>query len=175
MHAETLNQLNNLTSRLQTMFISVCKCQSSNKWKQHFLYLFLCSRIHRPGGRRAKVLLFLFYWKVSSQSHCPGAAVGASAPGGRGDNRVPANLPSDAGHRREQAHTNPLLKDRRERRGQLLAKHRRQASVNCVAAAARDQLGHRNQCLRFEGKWFSRDLHRARRGGSGESNFLFLP
>lgn len=104
----------------------------------------LHSRVHRSSGWGTKVLLFLFHSKDSSQSNSPGAALGASAPGGRGHHSVPANLPPDAGHGREQAHTHPLVEDRRERWGQLLAKYRRQTSVECVAAAAGDQLGHRD-------------------------------
>lgn len=90
------------------------------------------------------MLLFLLHSEVSSQSNSAGAALGAFAPGGRSHHRVPADLPSDAGHRREQAHKDPFPKDRRELRGQLVAKHRRQASVDRVAAAAGDQLGHRD-------------------------------
>lgn len=118
----------------------------------HFLFPCLRSWFRRAGGRATKMLLLLNYAEVSSQSRSSSAALGASASIRRSDHRVPANLPAYAGHRREQTHTNPLLEDRRECRGQLLAKYRRQASVDCVAAAAGDQLGHRDQRFRFEGK-----------------------
>ena len=127
-------------------FISVCKFQShmASKHREPFPSLSFPSWVRRPSGWGTKVLLFLFYSKVSSQSHSTGAALGAFAPGGWGNHRVPANIPPDAGHRREQAHKDPLPEDRREFRGQLLAKYRRQTSVDCVAAAAGDQLGHRD-------------------------------
>lgn len=124
-------------------FISHCSFHSHISINP-FLSPSLSSRVHRPSGWGTKVLLLLFHSKVSSQSYSPGSALGASAPGGGGDHCVPADLPPDAGHRREQAHTHPLPEDRRECRGQLLAKYRRQTSVDCVAAAAGDQLGHRD-------------------------------
>lgn len=88
------------------------------------------------------MLLFLLHSKDSSQSNRTSAALGASARVGRGDHGVPTDLPPDAGHGRERAHTHPLPEDRRERRGRLVAKYRRQTSVERVAAAAGDQLGH---------------------------------
>lgn len=128
------------------------------------------SRLRRSGGRGTEVLPFLLHTKVTNQPHRPRRGLGASAADGRGDDSLPPDLPSDAGHGREQeADPNPLPEGGRQPRRQFLAQHRRQTGADDVAAAAGDQLGHRRQRLRLQGKRPGCDDGGVRRGRTGES------
>lgn len=116
------------------------------------------------------MLLLLLHAEAAGHADRARAAVGAHAPLGRGDHRVPADLPPHAGHgRRQEARPDPLPEDRRERRGQLVAEHRREAGGGGVAAAAGDQLGHRDQGLRLAGERPGGDRGAGRGGRAGES------
>lgn len=116
------------------------------------------------------MLLLLLHAEAAGHADRARAAVGAHTPLGRGDHRVPADLPPHAGHgRRQEERPDPLPEDRRERRGELVAEHRRETGGGGVAAAAGDQPGHRDQGLRLAGERPGGDRGAGRGGRAGES------
>ena len=108
--------------------------------------------------------------KDPAQKHPERSALGSPAAGRHGHHSLPADHPPQTREGGKQhSCARPLLKDRHRRRRRLLAKHRHQVSSAGLAASAGDQLRHRDQCLRLQGRRSGRDLGRARRGRTGES------